>query len=257
MNPLNLKRKLKYLEKLLGTKGYEGPLRILCLTSELLIQIRDLCGESVSERRWRLWFASWDRFWEVKAGCLRQGRWGPGAFLGLGLIPGEISNSRETILILGSGSILKNWAKTPSQQWQQLAFPITSLSIPVIPTSLPLGAGFALLYWFFSVECESSHSCLSGQFGDSLRWRTHSTLELVGHLPPCSCPPHSQLGSCLPCCVTLASDLSRVQRGYEQDRAHQAMVRIKWNTVSPVPNTNIHQIIPIWKQSNICGFNFQ
>lgn len=152
MNPLNLKRKLKYLEKLLGTKGYEGPLRILCLTSELLIQIRDLWGESVSERRWRLWFASWDRFWEVKAGCLRQGRWGPGAFLGLGLIPGEISSSRETILILGSGSILKNWAKTPSQQWQQLAFPITSLSIPVIPTSLPLGAGFALLYWFFSVE---------------------------------------------------------------------------------------------------------
>lgn len=54
MNPLNLKRKLKYLEKLLGTKGYEGPLRILCLTSEFLIQIRDLCGESVSERRWRL-----------------------------------------------------------------------------------------------------------------------------------------------------------------------------------------------------------
>ena len=39
-NPLNLKGKLKYLEKYLGTKGYEGPLRILCLTSELLIQMR-------------------------------------------------------------------------------------------------------------------------------------------------------------------------------------------------------------------------
>ena len=133
----------------MGTIGNGEPLRILCLSSELLIQIRDLRGETVSERRWRLWPAPWDRLWEVKTGCLRQGRWVPGTFLGLGLIQGEIPSSGETILILGSRSILKNWAKTPSQQWQQLAFPITSLSIPVALTSLPLGVVFALLYLFF------------------------------------------------------------------------------------------------------------
>ena len=167
----------------------------------------DLWGESVSERRWRLWPTPWDRLWEVKAGCLRQGRWGPGAFLRLRFIRGEIPSSGKTILILGSGSLLKNWGKTPSQQWQQLAFPITSLHHChphfITTRSSFCFALFIYLFIYSPVECGSSHSCLSGQFGDSLRWRMHSTLELVGHLLPCSCPPHSQLGSCLPCCVTL------------------------------------------------------
>ena len=86
----------------------------------------------------------------------------------------------------------------------ETGFPIyISVSLSIL-TSFPLWEVFVSFYLpCFSMECGQAHSCLPGQFGDSLDWWVHSTLELVGRFLPCSVPGCSQLGSCLSCCMTL------------------------------------------------------
>ena len=95
----------QYSGSVVGTTGNGGHLRMLCLTSEFLIQIRDFWGETASEKRVVFCPTPWDRVIEVKAEGLVRGGHGRRVFLGVEFFPGGSDGKESSCNVGDLGSI--------------------------------------------------------------------------------------------------------------------------------------------------------
>lgn len=146
----------------MGTIGNGEPLRILCLSSELLIQIRNFWVKNSFREESGILPQPLRQTLRSKGRCLAGREYmGHGIFLEVEFIHGGKCQTLEKLFVPWK----VDWFERLREDRTLTASPVSMSDLVTFSmiTFSPLRAGFLFC------RVEISHHCLSGQFGDSPR----------------------------------------------------------------------------------------